>query len=89
MAFKGMNPDEGREVSQAVVQAGERILEAIGDMTPVVTSVEWVGPDYDSYTEEWNSFISGSVNSLVEELQKKGKELEQHAEQQDDASNQN
>ncbi|ATG54362.1 hypothetical protein CFK41_05925 [Brachybacterium ginsengisoli] len=87
MAFKGMDPGEGNEVAQAVTQAGEQILEAVGDMTTVVNSVEWVGPDYDGYKEEWNSFIGGPLANLVEALQQKGKELTQHAEEQEQESN--
>ncbi|NMA76062.1 MAG: hypothetical protein GX960_02180 [Actinomycetales bacterium] len=87
MAFKGMNPDEGREVGQAVTDAGQRIMEIIGDMTPVVNGVEWVGPDYDSYREDWNGLISGTLSTLVETLQEKGRLLNQHAEEQDETSN--
>ncbi|MGP9539764.1 WXG100 family type VII secretion target [Brachybacterium sp. AOP43-C2-M15] len=88
MAFKGMNPEEGREVAQAVTEAGEQILEAIDNVTSIVNSVEWVGPDYDAYRDEWNSFTGGAVAELVNGLQTKGNELTQHAEEQDTTSNQ-
>lgn len=88
MAFKGMNPEEGREVAQAVKEAGEQVLEAIDTVTSVVNSVEWVGPDYDSYRDDWNGFVGGAVAQLVEGLQTKGDELNQHAEEQDTTSNQ-
>jgi len=88
MAFKGMNPDEGREVAQGVTEAGQQILETINDITTAVSSVEWVGADYEAYREEWNSFVSGAVATLVNGLEAKGKELTQHAEQQDTTSNQ-
>jgi uncharacterized protein YukE len=89
MAFKGMNPDEGREVAQGVTEAGQQILEAIDNVTNIVNAVEWVGPDYDAYRDEWNSFVGGPVAELVNGLETKGKELNQHAEQQDTTSNQN
>lgn len=88
MAFKGMNPEEGREVAQGVNEAGQQILELINGATNLVNSVEWVGPDYDAYLEEWNSFVSGPVGDLVNGLADKGTQLNDHAEQQDSTSNQ-
>lgn len=88
MAFKGMNPEEGREVAQGVNEAGQQILELITTATNAVNSVEWIGPDYDAFREDWNSFVSGTVAELVNGLQTKSTELTQHAEEQDSTSNQ-
>lgn len=88
MAFKGMSPDEGREVASAINDAGQQILDAIDSATSTVNSVEWVGPDYDAYQEDWNTFISGPVNGLIEGFQKRADQLNTHADEQDDTSNQ-
>lgn len=87
MAFKGMNPEEGREVATAVIEAGQRILESIDTVTNVVNSVEWVGPDYDAYQQDWNAFVSGPVAQLAEAFQMQGDRLNQDAEEQDQTSN--
>lgn len=89
MAFKGMNPEEGREVAQGVSEAGQQINDVVSAVTNVVNSVEWVGPDYEAFREEWNSFVSGPVAGLVNGLSEKGQLLTQHAEEQDTTSNQN
>ena len=88
MAFKGMNPDEGRDVAMEILRASEQVVEKIDGVTNIVNSVEWVGPDYDAYSEEWNAFVNGPVNNLVEAFSTKGDELTQHAEEQDTTSNQ-
>lgn len=88
MAFKGMNPEDGREVASAVGDAGSQVLDAIDSVSSVVTSVEWVGPDYDAYLDEWNSFVSGPVTNLVDAFQRRSDLLNQHAEEQDTTSNQ-
>lgn len=88
MAFKGMNPDEGREVAAAVSETGQRIMEIVGDMSSVVNSVEWKGADAESYREDWGTFLGAGLADLVNGLEQKGKELDQHAEQQDTTSNQ-
>lgn len=89
MAFKGMNPEEGREVATAINEAGSQILDAIDAVTGVVNGVEWIGPDYDTYVDDWNGFVSGPVNSVVEACKAKSDELNQHAEEQDTTSNSN
>lgn len=87
MAFKGMNPEEGREVAQFIMETGQQMLEHIDAATQLVTSVEWIGPDYDSYEGDWNGFIGGAVSQLIELMEAKSKELNQHAEEQDTTSN--
>lgn len=89
MAFKGMNPDEGRDVAEEVTKAGEQILDLLDPLNNLVNSVEWVGPDYETYRDDWSSFMGGPVNDLIEAFKAKGKELNTHAEEQDDTSNQN
>lgn len=89
MAFKGMNPDEGRDVALEIQKAGDQVVEKIDEVTNLVNSVEWVGPDYDAYRDEWNAFVNGAVNNLVEAFKAKGDELNKHAEEQDTTSNQN
>lgn len=88
MAFKGMNPDQGREVASAINDAGSQILDAINNVTSAVNSVEWIGPDYDSYQDDWNSFVSGPVSNLVDGFQRRSELMNQHAEEQDTTSNQ-
>lgn len=88
MAFKGMNPEEGREVASAIDEAGQQILELMETVTGVVNGVEWVGSDYDTYKEDWNSFSGSTVGDLVNGMAERSKGLTQHAEEQDQTSNQ-
>lgn len=88
MAFKGMNPEDGRQVAQQIKKTGSDIQDVYDQITSIVTSVEWVGPDYDNYTSDWNSFISGRLGPVVEAFNAKGDDLNTQADQQDDTSNQ-
>lgn len=89
MAFKGMNPDQGREVAETIKQAGTSTQEIFETLTGLVQGIEWVGPDADTYKGDWNGFTGGVVASLTDLYATKGEELNQHAEEQDDTSNQN
>lgn len=88
MAFKGMDPDAGREVGTALTDAGSAISDETQGVTGVVSGVEWIGPDYDQFQDDWNQTSSNVINGLVELLNAKGKELNTQADQQDDTSNQ-
>lgn len=87
MAFKGMNPDEGREVAGLVKEAASVVNDITDNVTSQVMSVEWVGPDYDAFTNDWNAFLSGALSALSDAYTAKSEELNQHAEQQDATSN--
>lgn len=88
MAFKGMNPEEGREVASLVDEAGTVVNDNTDSRTTQIMSAEWVGPDYDDFTADWNAFLSGALQTLSDAYNTKASELNEHAEQQDATSNQ-
>ncbi|MFC0675083.1 hypothetical protein [Brachybacterium hainanense] len=88
MAFQGMDIEAGRDVAALITTTGSEILDIIDQVTSVVNSVEWVGPDYDQYVSDWGSFVSGQVSSLTEAFQAKGDALTQQADQQEGTSQQ-
>ena len=87
MAFKGMNPEEGRETAALVKEAASVVNDTTDNVTSQVMSVEWVGPDYDSFTGDWNAFLSGPLSALSEAYSAKAEQLTQHADAQDATSN--
>jgi uncharacterized protein YukE len=89
MAFKGMDPEQGRDVAQAIKQAGEKIKGTFADLNTVVSGVEWEGPDADAYKEDWTSFFTQRVDGVVEQFATRSKDLDEQAEEQDTTSNSN
>lgn len=89
MAFKGMNPDQGREVAESIKQAGTQTQEAFETLTGQVQGVEWVGPDADTFKSDWSSFVGGIVAQVTDAYSTKSTDLTHQAEEQDDTSNQN
>lgn len=87
MAFKGMNPDEGRETAALVKEAATVVNDITDNVTSQVMSVEWVGPDYEAFTGDWNAFLSSVLSALSEAYNAKAEELTQHADAQDATSN--
>lgn len=87
MAFKGMNPEEGRETAGLVKEAASVVNESTDNVTTQVMGVEWVGPDYDSFTSDWNAMLSGPLAALSDAYSAKADELTAHADAQDETSN--
>lgn len=88
MAFKGMDPEAGRETANLVKEAAS-VLNDLHDQTnSEVMSVAWVGPDYDNFTNDWSSYLSGAVQTLHDAYTAKAEELTKHADEQDETSNQ-
>ncbi|MDO5662000.1 MAG: hypothetical protein Q4G40_04840 [Brachybacterium sp.] len=86
MAFKGMNPDEGREVASFVRDTGNKINESANAVKGIVDGLEWVGPDADSFKEEFNAFVSQAVASLVDAYSSQSDILNADADEQEQTS---
>ncbi|MGY5765867.1 WXG100 family type VII secretion target [Brachybacterium sp. DNPG3] len=82
-----MNSDEGREVATALSEGSRTILDTIDGVTGTVNGVEWIGPDYDTFQEDWNAFVTGAVQALVDALDTKSTDLTANADEQDRTSN--
>ncbi|SLM95493.1 hypothetical protein [Brachybacterium nesterenkovii] len=89
MAFKGMNPDQGRDTAEAIKNAGTQTQELFETLTGQVQGVEWVGPDADTFKGDWTSYVGGIVAQVTDLYNTKSTDLNTHADEQDDTSNQN
>lgn len=87
MSFKGMDPDQAREVAKDVTQAGEKIKELFSDLDSVVQGIDWKGPDAESFKEDWRTFQTNDVAGVAELFKTHGDDLNDQAEEQDDTSN--
>ncbi|MCL6424282.1 hypothetical protein Bequi_12995 [Brachybacterium sp. JHP9] len=86
MNFQGMDPEAGRGTAAAVKTAGTAIQGAFSALRGAVESVEWIGPDRETFVGDWHGFIAQTIDPLVQAITEKGEQLLQHAEQQDQAS---
>lgn len=84
--FNGMETVEGLEVAQQIKDAGQKISAAFEQATAAVGSVDWKGPDYETFHGEWSTFRTSRLQSLVTLLQSKGQELDAQAQAQDATS---
>lgn len=89
MSFKGMDPDQARDVAKDVTQAGEKIKQAFENLDGTVQGIEWKGPDADTFKDDWRNFQTSEVSGVAEQFKTQGDTLTNQADEQDETSNSN
>jgi uncharacterized protein YukE len=89
MSFKGMDPEQARDVAKDVTQAGEKIKQAFSDLDGTVQGIEWKGPDAEAFKDDWRSFESSEVSNVADLFKSHGDTLSDQADEQDQTSNSN
>lgn len=85
--FYGADTDQLRDHSALLVQRATAIGELRDLLQPVVMDESaWRGPDADAFRERWSSSTSPLFDQAGELISRRGTDLEQHAEEQDEAS---
>lgn len=86
MSFQGMDTEQVTGQSEALARAAQRLEGLLGDLDGSVRSVAWVGPDADAFREQWGSTRREGESLVMPGLEDRSRELQQHVEEQDRAS---
>ena len=86
MSFQGMDTEQVTGQSEALARAAQRLEGLLGDLDGSVRSVAWVGPDADAFREQWGSTHREGESLVMPGLEDRSRELQQHVEEQDRAS---
>ena len=84
--FQGMAPEQARGHAERLRTGSQRVDEIHAELDAFVQGVDWVGPDRESFVQEWAGQVGPQVSSLCERLRGLGFDLEAEADQQDAAS---
>lgn len=84
--FYGGDTEQIRGQSSVCTGGAQRLAELITTLSTTVDAVEWQGPDAESFREQWHSAAEAKARSAADTLERLARELDQHAEEQDDAS---
>ena len=84
--FYGGDTEQMREQSSRCTGGAQRLADLITTAGAAVAAAEWQGPDADAFRERWHSDAEGKGRSTAELLERLARELEKHAEEQDEAS---
>lgn len=84
--FYGGDTEQMRGQSTACDGGAQRLLELISTLASTVNGVEWVGADAETFRARWQSEAETRAQDAGETLRRLARELEDHAEEQDEAS---
>lgn len=84
--FYGADTDALRDYAQRVQTGSTRLSELRDALQARVTSVEWVGPDAETFRDDFSGRIAALFEQAGTALTTRRGELDSHAEEQDQAS---
>ncbi|BCW39426.1 hypothetical protein StoSoilB3_09610 [Arthrobacter sp. StoSoilB3] len=58
MSLYGMDVEGGRRLSKEFARSSQRLLDLSGNLTPLITGVDWHGDDGKRFTQEWMAYRS-------------------------------
>lgn len=85
-AFFGGDTEQMRGHSAVCSKDAQRLAELIATAGATVAAVEWQGTDAEGFRERWNSEAEATARSATDLLMRLARELEGHAEEQDETS---
>ncbi|APX31546.1 hypothetical protein BH708_01055 [Brachybacterium sp. P6-10-X1] len=85
--FFGADTDQLREHASMLQGKAQRLMELRDSLEPLVMDESiWQGQDADSFRQSWSGVTEPLFAGSGEDLTRRGRDLEEHAEQQDTAS---
>ncbi len=84
--FYGADTDQMVALSHRAGDARQRLLELVDRLDPLVTGVDWQGPDADAFRSDWSSDVATHMRACAGQLHERVLVLQQEGEEQDCAS---
>lgn len=84
--FYGGDTDQMRQHGTACQQGSQRIVDITEATTALIDSVTWQGPDAVAFRALWHDTVEPGMLARADDIGATGREIDQHAEQQDQAS---
>ena len=84
--FFGGDTEQMRAQGAACVQGAQRMEEITEATTVLINAVPWLGPDAVAFKAWWNGSVRPSMLSQAADVRSKGMEIDQHSQEQDQAS---
>ena len=85
--FTGMDIPAVRQLSQQMNAKAEEIRSLMQQLGNQLQNTQWVGPDRDRFTNDWQSQHVAALNRVIQGLQDAATAATNNANQQEQASN--
>ncbi|GAA1490326.1 WXG100 family type VII secretion target [Brachybacterium sacelli] len=84
--FYGGDTEQMRRHAQACTRGAQRLSDLVSTAQSAIDGAAWEGPDADAFRERWHGTVMPDLLARGEDVDHRARELEQHAEQQDQTS---
>ena len=84
--FWGADTEALRRLSGSIGSGGEQLDDLAARLSVLIDSVDWIGPDADTFRADWSGQVRPGLVECIVQLDERGRELDQHAEEQDEVS---
>jgi hypothetical protein len=84
--FYGGDTEQMRGHATACRQGSQRIEDITDAATQMIDAVPWLGPDAVAFRALWHGTVKPGLLAKAEDIRARGTEIDEHAEQQDRAS---
>jgi uncharacterized protein YukE len=85
--FTGMDVAAVRQLSQQMKAKADEIRQLSQQLTGQLQNTQWVGPDRDRFTNDWQSQHAAALSRVAEGLEQASQAANNNASQQEQASN--
>lgn len=82
----GMDTEQAREVSRNMNQQAGQVAGVVSNISAMLASVNWTGPDAEGFVNDWNGSFAPQANGAAQSLDEQSAVLRTHADRQDQAS---
>ncbi|HET7781072.1 MULTISPECIES: WXG100 family type VII secretion target [Micrococcaceae] len=87
MAMWGADVQQLRQLGSKLQEGASQIETQKSNLTSLLNSTDWKGPDADKFREEWSGTHTTQLTKVAEALKEASTRAKRNADQQDQASN--
>lgn len=87
MAMWGADVQQLRQLGSKLQEGASQIETQKSNLTSLLNSTNWKGPDADKFREEWSGTHTTQLTKVAEALKEASTRAKRNADQQDQASN--
>ena len=89
MAMWGLDVQQVRQLSSQLNQKATEIENALSQLTNLLGSTQWEGPDATSFRNDWSGQHTSALRQVIQALRDAATKAQQNANAQDQVSNAN
>ncbi|MCU1479543.1 MAG: family type secretion target [Subtercola sp.] len=87
MAVWGLDVEQVRSLSKQLNTQSQQVQQILTSLTSALQSVQWTGPDAESFRSEWNTTHTAALKQVISALESASQKSAKNAADQEATSN--